>query len=86
LEAYAIVVHRQRGAVLSGCQSQDNVACLPMFDGVTDGFLCDAIEMRGDCVVWRGRQVVTRHLTGNAEEVLCLQGQILQSHDKTISL
>src|SRR4029453_9240831 len=44
LETCAIVVHRQRGAVLSGRQSQDNVARLPMFDGVADSFLGDAIE------------------------------------------
>ena len=31
LEAYAIVVYSQRGAVLTRRQGQDNVARLPMF-------------------------------------------------------
>jgi hypothetical protein len=83
-EAYAIVVHRQRGAVLSRRQGQDNVVCLPMFDGVTHGFLRNAIEMRGDCMVRRRRQAVTCHPTGDAKEAFCLQSQILQGHNKTI--
>src|SRR5262249_36574757 len=69
-EAYAIVVHGQRGAVLSSRQGQDNVARLPMFNGVTHGFLRNAIEMRGACMVRRGRQAVTRHPTGDAKEAL----------------
>jgi hypothetical protein len=86
LETYAIVVYSQPGAVLSSRQGQDNAVCLPMLDSVTDGFLCDTIEMRGDGVVRHGGQAVTRHLTGQAEEVFGLQSKVLQGHDKTFPL
>src|SRR5262245_13474862 len=85
-ETDAIIVYSQRGAMLSSRQGQDNVTRLPMFDGVTYGFLRNAIEMRSDCMVRRGRQAVTRHPAGDAKEAFCLYSQVLQGHDKTIPL
>ena len=84
LEAGAVVGDRERTPSVFGDRRMTYAACLPVFDGIVDGFLRDVIEMRGHGVVMDQHRRIALEAAGDPKQILHFAGPTLERGHETV--